>query len=433
MKKESNHTIIDQIRARYSGEQMILLESQMPDHPSSEVSYLAIKPLNSIRSYGNRIEWAINGKKESFEENPWEALKVFRDNTSSWLFGYLGYELKDFIEDLQSRNQPLTHLPDLCFFEPEVLFRISNGVAEQWTDRDKFQPVQIDVPDKNLKTISSVNFNLGGEKPVPMTDRETYCKTVQDIQKRIGEGDFYELNFSYPLMGEFRGDSYDLYKKMRQVNPVPFGSYLMIDDFSACCASPERFLRKKGNRVKSEPIKGTTERAAEPDLDQKRKEELMNEKNRAENLMIVDLVRHDLSKIAIKGSVKVSKLYDIQSFGTVHQLISTIEADVDKERHPVEIIKSCFPMGSMTGAPKIEVMKVIDEIESYRRGLYSGAIGYFDPDGDFDFNVVIRTAIVQNQRIIYPVGGAITSDSDPEQEWTETEIKSRAITKVFNE
>lgn len=415
----------------------------MPGHPSSLFTYLAIKPLHFIQAYGDRIEWMLNGVRESFVENPWEALKIFRDRTDGWLFGYLGYELKDFIEELQSKNHPLAKLPDLCFFEPSLLYRISDGSIEQWKD-GQYQPVQNnllpfepDEPDQNNLLPFEPNLSpdesvqLKGVKPKPLIGRKEYHRTVLEIQRRIREGHFYELNYSYPMSGEYSGDSYELYRKMREINPVPFGSFIRLDEFSAGCASPERFLKKQGNRVSSEPIKGTAERSDDPVTDRLRKNELLNEKNRAENLMIVDLVRHDLSKIAIKGSVNVTKLYDIQSFGTVHQLISTIEALVDEKRHPIEIIKSCFPMGSMTGAPKIEVMNVIDEIENYRRGLYSGSIGYIDPEGDFDFNVVIRTAIMQNQRIVYPVGGAITSDSVPEQEWMETKIKSRSITNAF--
>ncbi|NBB77602.1 MAG: anthranilate synthase component I family protein, partial [Bacteroidetes bacterium] len=174
-------------------------------------------------------------------------------------------------------------------------------------------------------------------------------------------------------------------------------------------------------------------RADNPENDGKKIEELMNLKNRAENLMIVDLVRHDLSKVSKTGSVNVSSLYEVQSFGTVHQLISVIESEVEAGTDPIDIIETCFPMGSMTGAPKIEVMRAIDELECYRRGMYSGAIGYFSPEGDFDLNVVIRTALIQGERVIYPVGGAITSDSKPEEEWEETLIKSRNITQIFSE
>lgn len=222
----------------------------------------------------------------------------------------------------------------------------------------------------------------------------------------------------------------DIYRKMRDVNPVPFGGFIQTDSFSVCSASPERFLKKTGRKILSEPIKGTVPTSENQEEDRRLKEILLNEKNKAENLMIVDLVRHDLSLIAETGSVKVSKLFDIQTFGTVHQLISSVEATALSGISPVDIIKSCFPMGSMTGAPKIEVMKSIDELEMYKRGIYSGAIGYITPDGDFDFNVVIRSAIIQNKKLIYPVGGAITGDSEPDEEWHETEVKARAITRA---
>jgi len=221
-----------------------------------------------------------------------------------------------------------------------------------------------------------------------------------------------------------------MYKKMREINPVPFGAFIKTKDFQVCCSSPERFIKKSGRKVISEPIKGTSPRSDEKITDLKYREELLNEKNKAENLMIVDLVRHDLSLIAETGSVKVSKLFDVQSFGTVHQLISTIEAMALKDVHPVDVIKACFPMGSMTGAPKIEVMKTIEDLEIYCRGIYSGAIGYFTPEGDFDFNVVIRSAIVKDGMVIYPVGGAITGDSNPEEEWEETHVKARVLTRI---
>lgn len=431
MKSDTVHTYIDQIRAKHSGEEMIILESQMPGHPSSEFSYVAVRPLQMICASGDQIYCLVDGTEDSFKGNPWEALKKFRKRTNGWLFGYLGYDLKNYTEDLRSENRSLADLPDLIFFEPEFLYRITPARIEVWSSESVFEPLSPDDLPMGTEMVQESNEKLTGIKPSPLLERHEYERAVLDIQRRIGEGDFYELNYSYPLKGEYNGDPYDLYKKMREINPVPFGVFMKLKDFSSCCVSPERFLKKKGKKVTSEPIKGTAARSTIPDLDQVRRNELLNEKNRAENLMIVDLVRHDLAKIAIGGTVRVSKLFDIQSFGTVHQLISTVEANVDENVDPIDIIKSCFPMGSMTGAPKIEVMKVIDELENYRRGLYSGSIGYLDPNGDFDLNVVIRTAIVQNSTMIYPVGGAITSDSVTGQEWIETEIKSRSITHVF--
>ncbi|MDX1591299.1 MAG: anthranilate synthase component I family protein, partial [Balneolaceae bacterium] len=247
------------------------------------------------------------------------------------------------------------------------------------------------------------------------------------------EGDFYELNFSYPIQGEYRGDPLDLYVNMRAINPVPIGAYIRTGNLHVCCSSPERYLKKTGSQIISEPIKGTAARHPNPGEDAKQKESLLNEKNRAENLMIVDLVRHDLSRIAKTDTVRVSRLYDVQSFGTVHQLISTVTAEAMPDSDPVDVLEICFPMGSMTGAPKIAVMEAIEELEIYKRGIYSGAIGYITPTGDFDFNVVIRTALIQKNNLVYPVGGAITGDSDPKDEWEETLIKSRVLTRVLSE
>jgi len=423
MEESANSVIIDNIRYHFRNEEMILLESQMTEHPSSESSFLAIRSKNRIQAFGDSIEMEFGGEKELITMNPWDALKLFRVRCGQWIFGYFGYDLKNYTEHIFSKNRPIVQMPDLLFFEPEWLFQVKNGEVKQLLGDEV--PELLNTPPK--QTLLS----KGDTVLEPLITKEDYIQTVELIQRMIRDGDFYELNFSYPLKGRYPGESYPLYRQMRDISPVPFGAYVSFGQTAVCCASPERFLKKSGSKIISEPIKGTAERSVDPVLDEIRKKELQNEKNRAENLMIVDLVRHDLAKIALNGTVHVSKLYDVQTFGTVHQLISTVEAEVSPDADPVEVIKSCFPMGSMTGAPKIEVMKVIDDLESYKRGLYSGSIGYITPEGDFDFNVVIRTAILQNGDLIYPVGGAITSDSDPLQEWDETEIKSRAITNVF--
>ncbi len=423
MEESANSVIIDNIRYHFRNEEMILLESQMTEHPSSESSFLAIRPKNRIQAFGDSIEMEFRGEKEFITMNPWDALKLFRERCGHWIFGYFGYDLKNYTEHIFSKNRPIVQMPDLLFFEPEWLFQIKNGEVKQWLGEE--------IPELLNTSPKQTPLSKGDTVLEPQITKEDYVQTVESIQRMIRDGDFYELNFSYPLKGRYPGESYPLYRQMRDISPVPFGAYLSFGQTAVCSASPERFLKKSGSKIISEPIKGTAERSVDPVLDEVRKEELQNEKNRAENLMIVDLVRHDLAKIALNGTVHVSKLYDVQTFGTVHQLISTVEAEVSPDADPVEVIKSCFPMGSMTGAPKIEVMKVTDDLESYKRGLYSGSIGYITPEGDFDFNVVIRTAILQNGDLIYPVGGAITSDSDPLQEWEETEIKSRAITNVF--
>lgn len=410
----------DILQSQYIREEVILLESQSAQGTVSGQSYLAAKPASSISAYGNHIERIEDGQKQCFEMDPWEALKAYQSEKKNWLFGYLGYDLKNYLENLESSNEALVNMPDFYFMEPSVLLQMKGGAVK---------PILGSKP----KTAPSKTYYAEGQivSLVHGMDRQEYINTVKTIQERIKEGDFYELNYSFPLIGEYRGDPYWLYSQMRNINPVPFGGFFRCASFSVCCASPERFLKKTGRRIISQPIKGTSPRSDNTERDKYYKNLLLNEKNRAENLMIVDLVRNDFSRVAETGSVKVPTLFEMQSFETVHQLISTVEARVREGINPVDVIQACFPMGSMTGAPKIPVMKTIDELENYKRGIYSGAIGYFKPNGDFDFNVVIRSAIIQGQRLIYPAGGAITSDSEPAEEWEETQVKSRNITNVY--
>lgn len=422
--KFSDRHIIDSLQPVFKDQEMVLLESQLPGHPSSGCSYLAAQPVNHIVAFGSHIEQTIDGERKVFEMNPWEALRQFRAEIKGWLFGYLGYDLKNYVEDLTSGNNELARVPDMYFMQPATLIKIENGELELINGNYNYSTIQSRLNHRNAP-FSYQSF-------IPAISIQQYISKVNKIKELIREGNFYELNYSYPLTGVLWSDPYDLYFQMRSVNPVPFGAYLRLDDFSVCCSSPERFLKKSGHKIISEPIKGTAERGENSEIDLLRINELNSEKNRAENLMIVDLVRHDLSRVSEPGSVKVTKLFDVQSFGTVHQLISTVESEINKDKNVVDVIKSCFPMGSMTGAPKIEVMRQIEELENYRRGIYSGAIGYITPDNDFDFNVVIRTCILQNGKLIYPVGGAITSDSDPELEWEETIIKAKNLTEVFS-
>jgi para-aminobenzoate synthetase component I len=414
----------DTLVSQYSDGDLILLESQDISHPSSQKSYLACRPSAVIYGTDNRITVIKEGKTVHKEMNPWEAIRSFRRESPGWLFGYLGYDLKNHSEKLVSSNPALIETPDFYLMQPEVIMVLENG---RW---EMIRGVADDLLSASVPLPKEQKPGVYDEiKPVPLISREQYLDSVSQIKNDIAEGEYYELNYSYPIESSFSGSPYQLYKKMREINPVPFGSFIRTGDFSICCASPERFLKKTGNRILSEPIKGTSGRSENEEEDIELKSRLLNEKNKAENLMIVDLVRHDMSLVANPGSVRVTKLFDIQTFGTVHQLISSVEAEVQPEADPVEIIRACFPMGSMTGAPKIRVMKAIEQYEIYRRGIYSGAIGYIDPDGNFDFNVVIRSAIISGNKLLYPVGGAITSDSDAEDEWQETVIKSRVLSQ----
>lgn len=408
---------------RYFSEKgpVILLESQSNDHPWSQKSYLAALPKAEIKARDNHIMIVRGGKEEHQTGNPWEALQQFRREYNDWIFGYLGYDLKNHLEKLESQNLDQVKAPDLYFMVPGLLLEIDH----------KQQTVQTligSIPEgleREETDSESDKFWLGNVDH--QTSRAEYLAKIRMAQEHILEGDFYEVNLSHQMKGDFKGSPFALYKRMKEVGPVPFSVYLDIEDVAICCQSPERFLRKEGATVFSQPIKGTSQRGHDFAKDEKLKQGLIaSEKERAENLMIVDLVRNDLSRIAKRGSVKVPELFSIQSFETVHQMVSTVTAEAE-EQDPVEILKACFPMGSMTGAPKISAMETIEALEDYRRGIYSGAIGYITPEDDFDFNVVIRTAIIRDDTLFYSVGGAITSDSDPGREWEETQVKACAL------
>lgn len=402
---------------------VILLESQSADHPSGSKSFIAALPERELKIYGNRAAAAERSQKE----DPWEAFREFYDRSGGWLFGYLGYDLKNNLEALESANPDPVGAPDLYLMYPGIVLEVDLD-RNTTTLRKGSLPSDLPALNGDPHTKSVREFSV--ENVAPVTDREEYLRRIREAQYRIREGEFYEINLSHQMRGTLTGRAYSLYEAMRRRGPVPFGAYISFGDVRICCASPERFLARRGSRVFSQPIKGTIHRGSNAAEDERLKSWLRHsEKNRAENLMIVDLVRNDLGRIARKGTVKTTGLFEIQSFGTVHQMVSTVEAEAG-DLHPADILRACFPMGSMTGAPKISAMNAIEELEDYRRGIYSGCIGYLEPGGDFDFNVVIRTAVIHNNELFYPVGGAITSDSDPEAEWEETLTKARALTEV---
>lgn len=409
--------LINHLRAEGS---VILLESQMMGHPASTKSYLAGRPNSWIKARGRSIEVWQEETLLKKEGDPWEELKKFRDQHADWMFGYLGYDLKNHIEKLHSGNKRLINSPDLFFMVPELLVEVNKD--------QEAKVIKGELPQISDSVADDIPLSIKLTHKISETD---YVNLVEQAQQDIFEGRYYEINLSHALEFNLTGDSWNLYKSMKSVGPVPFGGYVQLEGTSICCSSPERFLAREGSRVWSQPIKGTASRKKDSDSADDIEQLRGSEKERAENLMIVDLVRNDLSRIAKKNSVNVSGLFEVQSFETVHQMVSTVECEVAEDKDSIDIIRACFPMGSMTGAPKIASMKAIEQYENYQRGIYSGALGYMRPDGDFDFNVVIRTAITDGKTLIYPVGGAITSDSNPRAEWEETLLKARAITNIF--
>lgn len=373
---------------------------------------------------------AASGAITRKKENPWHALQQFRaEQPGKWMFGYLGYDLKNGLELLSSGNPDPVGAPDLWLMVPERVMRYEAGTGLLRVIEGP------ELPESWLAGMGEADVQPAFQFEVQTgsaADRDRYLGMIQQAQRAIFEGDYYEVNLSRQLSGTYSGDPFGLYAAMRRRGPVPFGAWMAFGDFRVCCASPERFLRREGARLISQPIKGTAPvSSSEAENARIAASLLASEKNRAENLMIVDLVRHDFSPVCMPGSVQVPELFAIKKFGTVHQMISTVQGRLRNGVGPVEALAACFPMGSMTGAPKISAMRDIEALENYRRGIYSGAIGYISPEDDFDFNVVIRTAICRSGKLFYSTGGAITADSDPAEEWEETLVKSRALTQTL--
>lgn len=395
-----------------------LLESQQVEHKESKTSYLAALTKRSISITDDVANITVDGNTITRKGNPWQLLSEFKQG--SWLFGWLGYDLKNHTENLTTKSKDPQNFSDTFFFEPGFLLSYDH-------QKNQAELLTGEWPDK-LETEYLQNYSIS--ELVSNKSKQSYMRDVEKAQKYIFEGDCYEINISRQLRGQFRGDPLQLYTDMKRRGPVPFGAYLFADGKHICSASPERFVKKNGHRIISDPIKGTVERGLTAKEDQQNiTATLLSEKNKAENLMIVDLVRHDFSRVCKPGSVRVTSLFDIQTFATLHQLVSRVEAEIAQDYNVFNVLSACFPMGSMTGAPKISVMNFIEEIEEYKRGVYSGGIGYISPDDDFDFNVVIRTALISENTLHYSVGGAITSESSPEEEWQETQVKARALIK----
>ena len=367
--------------------------------------------------------------------NAFDTLKEYQTLTNDWIFGYLSYDLKNDVEDLQSNNFDGLHFPDLYFFQPKKLFLFKgNKVEIQYLNAVE------DELEADLKLICHCEAerrgNLSNDIKIKLRiHKDDYFEKLNKILAHIHRGDIYEANFCQEFYAEdTQIDPVETYQKLNNISNPPFATFLKCHDNYVLSASLERYLKKEGNTIISQPIKGTSKRSSNSVEDEKLKYELTkDEKERSENIMIVDLVRNDLSQTAIKGSVRVEELCEVYTFKQLYQMISTVVSKISNKIHPVDVIKTTFPMGSMTGAPKISAMKIIEALEETKRGVYSGAIGYFAPNGDFDFNVVIRSILYNASQnyVSYSVGGAITSKSNPLSEYEECLIKAKAMREVL--
>lgn len=363
-----------------------------------------------------------------------DELKVYQQTTKDWLFGYLSYDLKNDTEDLKSNNFDGLGFPDMYFFQPKKLFLLKGNQLEVQYLNMCDDEIEID-----LKEIADYQQPVtNNQQPLIIQQRvskESYLEKTGQMLAHIHRGDIYEANFCMEFYAEDANiDSLEMYGKLNAISEPPFAVFFKNFNQYLLSASPERYIRKEGDKVISQPIKGTARRSSDAAEDKAIQQELYkNDKERSENIMIVDLVRNDLSRTAEKGSVEVEELCDAYAFKQVHHLISTVVSKVAEGHSPVDVIKTTFPMGSMTGAPKISAMQIIEKLEETKRGLYSGAIGYFTPYGDFDFNVVIRSILynAQNSYVSFSVGSAITSKAIPEMEYEECLLKARAMRTVL--
>jgi para-aminobenzoate synthetase component 1 len=370
--------------------------------------------------------------------NAFEDLKQYQQTTKDWLFGYLSYDLKNDIEDLRSNNFDGLEFPDLFFFQPKKVFLLKGNELEiqylLFCD-DEFEDDFNEIVESQSRSFGTKAESSAPLKIEQRISKDLYVEKVNQMLHHIHIGDMYEANFCMEFYAENAViDPQEKFRKLNEISQAPFSVFFKNHKHFLLSASPERYLKKVGETIISQPIKGTSKRAADPVEDEESKATLASdEKERAENIMITDLVRNDLSHTAQKGSVEVKELCGIYSFLQVHQMISTVVSKLDKQYSAVDVLKSTFPMGSMTGAPKISVMKIIENLEETKRGLYSGAVGYFTPESDFDFNVVIRSILYnqEKQYVSFSVGSAITSKSVPEKEYEECLLKARAMHEVL--
>jgi para-aminobenzoate synthetase component 1 len=405
-------------------EEVVWLDSNDKNNYSNYSKYTAILAVEAFTAVKTDCHQAF------------KKLEDYQTKTNDWLFGYLTYDLKNDIELLKSSNFDGLHFPDLYFFQPKRIFLFTNtGVEIQYLNyiEDELVTDWEDILNQDYKTSKFKNKST--LKIISRTSKENYFNRLEKILEYIHRGDIYESNFCQEFYLEnTKIDPLNTFTHLNKISKPPFATFLRLGNLYALSASPERYISKNGNTVISQPIKGTAKRLIDKMEDEKLRLQLENDqKERSENIMITDLVRNDLSKFANKGSVKVDELCKIYSFEQVHQMISTITCQVDNSLSPVYMIRETFPMGSMTGAPKISAMNIIEELEDSKRGLYSGAVGYFDPRGDFDFNVVIRSILYNtlNNYVSFSVGSAITAKSIPENEYEECLIKAKAMREAL--
>lgn len=378
--------------------------------------------------YDCLIAFGIENELNLKSGDAFNQLKGFYEQQQNWMFGLFSYELKNEIEELNTKHSDQLNFPDLFFFVPIYLIAVhkNNITVLKGDDAILAEIEKVKIHENEVTKAITIE---------PKVNKANYLKIIEQLREHILRGDIYEINFCQEFFARHAEiNPLAVYNALNKLSPTPFAGFFKIYDKYILSATPERFLCKRGNQLISQPIKGTAKRSNDPILDELIKTDLKNSiKEQAENVMIVDLVRNDLTKSALKGSVRVDELFGIYTFPQVHQMISTISCELNPAIHFIDAIKNTFPMGSMTGAPKIKAMQSIDQYELSKRGAYSGSFGYISPNGDFDFNVIIRSILYNSTEkyLSFQVGGAITYAANAEQEYEECLLKASAIFKAL--
>ncbi len=440
------------------------LDGGMDPHRLGRYSFIGGSPFLVMKSRGDDITLSGIHKRQNIKGNPFDILAILLDMYkmeshdlpvpfSGGAVGYLSYDLCHFIEKLPKNAVDDLEMPEcyLGFYDAVIAFDnmlaktyiISTGFPE--TDercRMERAKKRMAVIKRDLKNAK--RDGVDGEAEETMTaegkvelktgfSQKQYIEAVEKARQYIIEGDIFEVNLSQRFEAELDIKPYELYRRLRQINPAPFAAYLNFSGISVVSASPERFIRKRGDDVETRPIKGTRPRGDNPQQDEALAGELLKSpKDRAENIMIVDLERNDLGRVCRYGSVKVTELAILEVYPTVFHLTSTVVGELNEGKGVVDLIKATFPGGSITGAPKVRAMEIIDELEPTRRSAYTGCIGYIGFNGDIDLNIAIRTIIVKGKKAYFQAGGAVVYDSDPETEYQETMHKARAMIESLN-
>jgi para-aminobenzoate synthetase component 1 len=424
----------------------VFLDSAWHGQRQGRYDIMACDPVCTLQTFGPETLISRNGVHTRSSADPFALLKAELGPPlpeidglpfNGGAIGYFAYDLARRIEKLPDTAADAEQIPEMAVGIYRWAVIVDHQLQQSWLlayDLDAGQLTQLLQLFSQLPSVADQDSFKVLAAPVSNMDKAAYARAFGKIKAYLKEGDCYQVNLTQRFSSPCQGNPWLAYRVLRQINAAPFSAYLNLPDVQVLSSSPERFLQVQGRRVETKPIKGTRPRSASATEDARQIAELAaSEKDRAENVMIVDLLRNDLGKTCRDGSVRTPLLFDVESYATVHHLVSTVTGELAEGLHAVDLLRNCFPGGSITGAPKIRAMQIIEELEPQRRGLYCGAIGYIGFDGNMDTNIVIRTLIHNHGTIRFWAGGGIVNDSQLDAEYQECFDKAQALLQLLTQ